>query len=257
MTHTETNRVTPAALQLVGVTKSFGDPPNEVRALRGVHLAVAAGEVVAVMGPSGCGKSTLLHVAGGLEEADSGRVSIHGSDLRNLNAAELAAMRRREVSFVFQRYNLLASLTAIENVALPLELDGVGRRPARRRAAEALSAVGFDVGASGRLDRYPDECSGGEQQRVAIARAIVGHQRLVLCDEPTGALDVAGADRVVELLAGLPARLGTTVVLVTHEPRFASWADRVVFLRDGAVVDATPSLHRVSGAGAGAGAVER
>jgi putative ABC transport system ATP-binding protein len=127
-------------------------------------------------------------------------------------------------------------------VSLPLELDGVGAREARDRAREALAAVGLDGESIGRLDRYPDEFSGGQQQRIAIARAIVGRQRVLLCDEPTGALDVATADTVVELLASLPQRFGTTVVLVTHEPRFASWADRVVFLRDGQIVDETPSL---------------
>ena len=230
---------TTPAIEFVDVVKRFGAGAAEVRALRGVSLEVAPGELVAVMGPSGCGKSTLLHVAGGLEQVDAGRVRLYG---RDLGATDRAALRRREVSFVFQRLNLLASLTALENVSLPLELDGVGAREARDRAREALAAVGLDGESIGRLDRYPDEFSGGQQQRIAIARAIVGRQRVLLCDEPTGALDVATADTVVELLASLPQRFGTTVVLVTHEPRFASWADRVVFLRDGQIVDQTPSL---------------
>jgi putative ABC transport system ATP-binding protein len=233
---------TTPAIEFVDVVKRFGAGAAEVRALRGVSLEVAPGELVAVMGPSGCGKSTLLHVAGGLEQVDAGRVRLYGRDLGDLGATDRAALRRREVSFVFQRLNLLASLTALENVSLPLELDGVGAREAGDRAREALAAVGLDGESIGRLDRYPDEFSGGQQQRIAIARAIVGRQRVLLCDEPTGALDVATADTVVELLAGLPQRFGTTVVLVTHEPRFASWADRVVFLRDGQIVDQTPSL---------------
>ena len=241
-TTTHMDAPTTPAVELVDVVKSFGSGSTEVRALRGVSLAIAPGELVAVMGPSGCGKSTLLHLAGGLEQPSAGRVLLHGRDLGDLDAAGRAALRRTEVSFVFQRLNLLASLTALENVSLPLELDGVGAREARDRAREALVAVGLDSGTVGRLDRYPDEFSGGQQQRIAIARAIVGRQRVLLCDEPTGALDVATADSVIELLAGLPQRFGTTVVLVTHEPRFASWADRVVFLRDGEVVDQTPSL---------------
>lgn len=249
-TSTHMDAPTTPAVEFLDVVKSFGTGSTEVRALRGVSLAIAPGELVAVMGPSGCGKSTLLHLAGGLEQPSAGRVRLHGRDLGDLDAAERAALRRTEVSFVFQRLNLLASLTALENVSLPLELDGVGAREARARAEEALAAVGLAGEAAGQFDRYPDEFSGGQQQRIAIARAIVGRQRVLLCDEPTGALDVATADSVIELLAGLPQRFGTTVVLVTHEPRFASWADRVVFLRDGEVVDQTPSLLGVPAAGA-------
>lgn len=234
---------TTPAVEFVDVVKSFGAGSTEVRALRGVSLTIAPGELVAVMGPSGCGKSTLLHLAGGLEQPSAGRVRLYGRDLGDLDATERAALRRTEVSFVFQRLNLLASLTAIENVSLPLELDGVSAREARERAREALAAVGLGDATANQFDRYPDEFSGGQQQRIAIARAIVGRQRVLLCDEPTGALDVATADSVIELLAGLPQRYGTTVLLVTHEPRFASWADRVVFLRDGEIVDQTPSLH--------------
>ncbi len=241
-TTTHMDAPTTPAVELVDVVKSFGSGSTEVRALRGVSLAIAPGELVAVMGPSGCGKSTLLHLAGGLEQPSAGRVLLHGRDLGDLDATGRAALRRTEASFVFQRLNLLASLTALENVSLPLELDGVSSREARDRAREALAAVGLAAETADRFDRYPDEFSGGQQQRIAIARAIVGRQRVLLCDEPTGALDVATADSVIELLAGLPQRFGTTVVLVTHEPRFASWADRVVFLRDGEVVDQTPSL---------------
>ncbi len=199
---------------------------------------MAAGEFVALMGPSGCGKSTLLHLAGGLEEPSSGRLRVCGRDLADLNLGERAALRRRDVGFVFQRLNLVASLTALENVMLPLELEGVASREARRQARESLAAVGL----SEQLDRFPDDFSGGQQQRIAIARAVVGERRLVLADEPTGALDTATGDAVIELLAALPQRTGTAVLLVTHEPRFASWTDHVVFMRDGQIVDQTESI---------------
>jgi putative ABC transport system ATP-binding protein len=231
-------------VELDGIGKSFGAGETEVRALDGIDLAVAEGELVAVRGPSGCGKSTLLHVAGGLEPPSEGEVRIHGRSLRDLDPVELARIRRCEVGFVFQRLNLVAALTALENVMLPLELDGVSPRRARSQAAAALAAVGLDRG----LGRYPDDFSGGQQQRIAIARAVVGERRLVLADEPTGSLDSVTGDAVVELLASLPESTGAAVVLVTHEPRYASWADRVVSLRDGRIVDET----RAPAAGPGA-----
>ncbi|MEO6469906.1 MAG: ABC transporter ATP-binding protein [Acidimicrobiia bacterium] len=221
------------ALQFIDVVKSFGRGPTEVQAVRGVSLSVAPGEVVAIMGPSGCGKSTLLHLAGAIETPSSGRVIVDGRDLTELNRREGADLRRREVGFVFQKLNLIASLSAIENVMLPLELDGVSTRVARRSAQNALDAVGLER----HLDRFPDDLSGGEQQRVAIARAVVRPRSLVLADEPTGALDSLTGDSIIELLASLPESTGAAVVLVTHEPRYASWADRVVFLRDGVIVD--------------------
>ncbi len=251
-----TRPTTVAAVELMDVAKCFGTGANEVRALDGVSLRIEQRELVAIMGPSGCGKSTLLHLAGAMEEPTVGRVLVHGHDLAGLTPTERAAVRRTEVGFVFQRLNLLPSLSAIENVALPLELDGIGVRSARERARAALAAVGLDTGAR-RLEHFPDDFSGGEQQRIAIARAVAasigedgGRRRVLLADEPTGALDTATADGVIELLASLPARLRTTVLLVTHEPRFASWADRVVFLRDGRIVDQTPSLHRPTDGGA-------
>jgi putative ABC transport system ATP-binding protein len=221
------------ALEVADVVKRFGSGVAEVRALTDVSLAVAPGELVAVMGPSGCGKSTLLHLAGGLEDPDAGSVRVAGQDLATLGAAARAALRRREVGYVFQRLNLVVSLTALENVMLPLELEGVRPREARVAARGALAAVGLVES----LDRYPDDFSGGQQQRIAVARALVGERRLVLADEPTGSLDTMTGDAVIELLAGLPAATGAAVVLVTHEPRYASWADRVVFLRDGRIVD--------------------
>jgi putative ABC transport system ATP-binding protein len=218
-------------LELVDVVKSYGTGPNEVRALTDVSFAVLPREFVAVRGPSGCGKSTLLHLAGGLEDPSAGRVLVDGRDVNTMSPTERASLRRRDVGYVFQRLNLVAGLTALENVILPLELDGVGRRAAREQATDALHAVGLTQS----LERYPDDFSGGQQQRIAIARAIVGTRRLILADEPTGALDTATGDAVIELLANLPADRDTAVVLVTHEPRYAAWADRIVSMRDGRI----------------------
>jgi putative ABC transport system ATP-binding protein len=224
---------TAPAVEFSDVVKVYGTGDIAVRALDGVSLRIGPGEFVAVMGPSGCGKSTLLHLAGALESPTSGSVRVHGRDVSTLSPREQATLRRREVGYVFQRLNLIPSLTAVENVMLPLELDGTPTATARVAAVEALATMGLDrIG-----NRYPDDFSGGQQQRIAIARAIVGSRSVLLADEPTGALDTANADQVVELLAALPRRNGTALVLVTHEPRFASWADRVVFLRDGLVVD--------------------
>lgn len=209
------------------VTRTHGD----VHALNGVNLDVSPGELVAVMGPSGSGKSTLLNVAGGLDRPTSGSVTIGGTDLASVK--DLAALRRREVGYVFQDLNLIPSLTAAENVMLPRELDGV--RAARARA-EALSVLA-EVRADQIADRFPEELSGGQRQRVAIARALVGERRLLLADEPTGALDTATGDEILGLLRER-CDGGAAVLLVTHEPRYAGWADRVVYLRDGEIVDA-------------------
>jgi putative ABC transport system ATP-binding protein len=225
-------------LEFDDVVKSYGSGTTEVRALRGVTLSVEAGEFVAVMGPSGCGKSTMLHLAGALEAPSAGSICVDGRELAGLDAAGRSALRRNDVGFVFQRLNLIPALTAIENVMLPLELAGESARTARGLAVDALEAMGLHE----QLDRYPDDFSGGQQQRIAIARAVVGERQLLLADEPTGSLDTASGDEVVELIAALPARHGTAVVLVTHEPRFASWADRVIFLRDGRIVDETPEI---------------
>ena len=227
-----------AILELDDVVKSYGSGTTEVRALRGISISVEEGEFVAVMGPSGCGKSTLLHLSGALETPSAGAIHVAGRDLAALDAAGRSDLRRHDVGFVFQRLNLIPALTAIENVMLPMELAGEPARDARPLAIEALEAMGLHE----RLDRYPDDFSGGQQQRIAIARAVVGKRQLLLADEPTGSLDTASGDEVIELIAGLPARHGTAVVLVTHEPRFASWADRVIFLRDGRVVDETPAV---------------
>jgi putative ABC transport system ATP-binding protein len=221
-----------AILEFDDVVKSFGSGLTEVRALRGVTLSVEEGEFVAVMGPSGCGKSTLLHLAGALESPSAGSVRVGGRELAGLGAAECSELRRNDVGYVFQRLNLIASLTAIENVMLPLELAGGSHRHVRQLAVAALATVGLTQ----HLERYPDDFSGGQQQRIAIARAIVGTRRLILADEPTGSLDTATGDAVIELLANLPAERDTGIVLVTHEPRYAAWADRIVSMRDGRIV---------------------
>jgi putative ABC transport system ATP-binding protein len=221
-------------LELEGVQRIHGSGDNAVHALRGISLGVLPGELVAVMGPSGSGKSTLLNLAGGLDAPTGGTVCVEGTDLGGLSRTELAALRRRSVGYVFQDFNLIPALTAAENVALPRELDGVRPRAARREAVEALEEVRLAESA----DRFPDELSGGERQRVAIARALVGPRRLVLADEPTGALDSRTGDLILRLLRAR-CDAGASGVLVTHEARHAAWANRVVFLRDGAMVDET------------------
>lgn len=226
--------MTGPGLRLVEVTRVHGSGVTAVHALREVSLEVWPGELVAVMGPSGSGKSTLLNLAGALDRPTSGQVEIAGEDVGALTADELAALRRRRVGMVFQDYNLIPALTAAENIALPLELDGASVAEARGQAFEALVMVGLD----GLADRFPDQLSGGQQQRVALARALVGPRRLVLADEPTGALDSVTGGEVLELLRAR-CDAGAAGLLVTHEPRHAAWADRVVYLRDGVVVDAS------------------
>jgi putative ABC transport system ATP-binding protein len=223
-------------LQVRGAARVHGSGPTEVRALVSVDLDVAAGELVAVMGASGSGKSTLLGLAGGLDRPTSGSVHVEGTDLATLTPSQLAALRRRSVGYVFQSFNLLPALTAAENVALPLELDGRRAREARAAALTALEAAGVAELA----DRFPDELSGGQQQRVAIARALVGGRRMLLADEPTGALDSVTGDAVLRLLRAR-CDAGAAALLVTHEPRYAAWADRVVHLRDGRVVESSPA----------------
>jgi putative ABC transport system ATP-binding protein len=223
-----------SALELRQVSKIHGSGPSEVRALREVDLAVERGELVAIMGPSGSGKSTLLTIAGSLEEATSGQVLVDGVDLATVSRSDRARLRRRSIGYVFQDFNLLPGLTALENVTLPLELDGVSSKAARGDAMKAMDEL--DV--AEHADRYPDELSGGERQRVAIARAIVGERGLLLADEPTGALDSVNGEAVMRLLRAAIQR-GVAAVVVTHEAQLASWADRVTFLRDGQIVGQT------------------
>jgi putative ABC transport system ATP-binding protein len=223
-----------SALELRRVSKIYGSGPSEVHALADVDLAVERGELVAVMGPSGSGKSTLLTIAGSLEEPTSGEVLVDSVDLAKVSRTDRAKMRRRAIGYVFQDFNLLPGLTAIENVTLPLELDGTRSKTARAAGLEALEELDVVEHA----DRFPDELSGGERQRVAIARAIVGERGLLLADEPTGALDSVNGEGVMRLLR-TATQQGVAGVVVTHEAHLASWADRVVFLRDGHVVDQT------------------
>ncbi|MGE5286543.1 MAG: ABC transporter ATP-binding protein [Micromonosporaceae bacterium] len=222
------------ALELRAVSKVYGEGAAEVRALRGVDLSVDAGTMVAVMGPSGSGKSTLLTIAGSLEEPTDGEVLVEGAALSGMSRNERARLRRRSIGYVFQDFNLLAGLTAAENVALPLELDGVSVRKARAAGMRALEELGL----ADRASRFPDELSGGERQRVAIARAVVGERGLLLADEPSGALDSVNGEAVMRLVHDA-CRRGVAAVVVTHDAQLASWADRVVFLRDGRVVDQT------------------
>ena len=216
-----------SVLQLRGVCKTYGQEPTRVHALGGVDLSVRAGEMVAVMGPSGSGKSTLLTIAGSLEEPTSGDVLVYGMALAGMPRGRKARLRRRVIGYVFQDFNLLPGLTAAENAALPLELDGVAVPKAR---AAGLAALGV----ADRAGRFPDQLSGGERQRVAIARAVVGDRRLLLADEPSGALDSVNADEVMRLLHEACQR-GMAAVVVTHDAQLAAWADRVVVLCDGRV----------------------
>jgi putative ABC transport system ATP-binding protein len=226
-------------LRFAGVSRVYPSGDATAVALDEVTLEVAAGELVAVMGRSGSGKSTLLAIGGGLDTPTSGQVLVEGTPLGGLNPGALARLRRDRIGYVFQDFNLVSGLTAAENVALPRELAGVSARAARREALAALREVGLvDEG-----DRFPDQLSGGQQQRVAVARAVVGERRLLLADEPTGALD-SGTGQVILDLIRARVDAGAAGVLVTHEARFASWADRIVFLRDGRMVDSTGGRDR-------------
>jgi putative ABC transport system ATP-binding protein len=223
-----------AVLEMRSVSKTYGTGAAEVHALLDVDLSVRAGTMVAVMGPSGSGKSTLLTIAGSLEDPSSGDVLVDGMVLARMSRNDKARLRRRTVGYVFQDFNLLPGLTAAENVSLPLELDGMSARRARAASLQVLDGLGL----SERAAKFPDQLSGGERQRVAIARALVGDHRLLLADEPSGALDSVNAEEVMRLLHNACKR-GVAAVVVTHDAQLASWADRVVFLRDGRVVDQT------------------
>ncbi|MEX2323150.1 MAG: ABC transporter ATP-binding protein [Acidimicrobiia bacterium] len=240
------NDSTTPVLSMRRIGRTYGRGAQRIDALVDFELDVAAGEWVAITGRSGSGKTTVLNVAGGLDEPTTGTVMVEGQHLGDLSPNQLARLRRQSIGYVFQDFNLLPTLTAAENVALPLELDGMNLREARQYAEQSLS----DVGLGAMVDRYPDQMSGGEQQRVAIARGLVGPRRLLLADEPTGALDDITSETI---LAMLRARCdaGAAAIMVTHEPSFAAWADRVVRLRDGHIESITigssipPSLAEI------------
>ena len=219
-------------LELHDISKSYGESATEVHALDDIDLSVDGGHLVAVMGPSGSGKSTLLTIAGSLEEPTSGEVRIAGVSLSRMSRNDKARLRRRTIGYVFQDFNLLPGLTAAENVALPLELDGIPARRARQAGIDALERLGL----ADRADHYPDQLSGGERQRAAIARAVVGERNLLLADEPSGALDSTNGEAVMAMIRDACER-GVAAIVVTHDAHLASWADRVVFLRDGRIVD--------------------
>ncbi len=225
-----------SVLELRSVSRFYGQGASKVAALTDVSMTVEAGELVAVMGPSGSGKSTLLTIAGTLEEASSGDVLVDGERVATLSVDARAALRRHLIGYVFQEFNLLSGLTAVENVAIPLELDGQNRRSAQATAMAVLDSLGLTALA----DRFPDELSGGERQRTAIARAVVGERRLLLADEPTGALDSLNGEAVLRLLRQA-CRGGVAGVLVSHDARLAARADRIIYLRDGRIVDESPA----------------
>lgn len=217
-------------LTLDNVSRSYRAGANEVAAVRGVSASVDAGSLTAIMGPSGCGKSTLLTLSGGLQQPDDGAVTVAGAELGTLSEADLYRHRRQHIGYVFQDYNLVRILTVAENVALPAELNGMSRRSADSLAREALGLVGMEEYA----DRYPDTLSGGQQQRTALARAICGDRRLILADEPTGALDSTNATQILDVLVRL-VRDGAACLVVTHDHAVAARADRVIHMRDGVI----------------------
>jgi putative ABC transport system ATP-binding protein len=222
-------------ISAVNLTKVYGSGDMAVRALDNVSFDVEPGEFVAVMGPSGCGKSTLLHLLGGLDRPTSGTVTIDGDNLTDLSDARLTELRRHKIGFIFQFFNLIPVLNAVENAALPITLDGVRQAEAKEKATDWLRKVGLRE----RLDHRPDQLSGGQQQRVAVARALVANPALILADEPTGNLDTRAGEEIAALLRQVANEWGRSVVVVTHDPRIAAHADRIIFLKDGSIVDET------------------
>jgi putative ABC transport system ATP-binding protein len=220
-------------VEVRGLTKVYGSGEAAVTALDHVDLSVEQGEFVAVMGPSGCGKSTLLNLVGGLDRPTSGQVFIDGVDIATMADKHMTELRRRKLGFVFQFFNLIPVLTVAENAALPLTLDGVSQAAAKAKSTEWLGKVGLGAKSAAR----PDQLSGGQQQRVAVARALVSEPALILADEPTGNLDTKSADEIADLLKQAADEWGRAVVMVTHDPRIAAHARRIIFMRDGAIVD--------------------
>jgi putative ABC transport system ATP-binding protein len=218
-------------IELLNVTKSYEQGRRNVTAVAGVSLTVEGGEYVSIMGPSGSGKSTLMHLMGALDTPTTGRAVFQGRDMQTMSDRERSLLRRTKIGFVFQSFNLLPTLTAAENVALPLLLDRVSRRIAVAKALASLERVGL----AHRGEHYPEEMSGGEMQRVAVARALVADPDAVLCDEPTGNLDTKTSREILELLASLPEPGRRAVVMVTHDPNAAKFGTRLVQIRDGLI----------------------
>ena len=224
-----------ATIEVKNLSKIYGSGEAKVTALNSVNLTIEQGQFVAVMGPSGCGKSTLLHLIGGLDRPSEGSVLIEGSDISKMSDTTLTELRRRKMGFIFQFFNLIPVLDAIENTALPLILDGVKPELARAKALEWLTRNKLED----RGKHRPDELSGGQQQRVAIARAMVSDPVIILADEPTGNLDSRSGDEIAATLRKIVTEWKRTVLMVTHDPRIAAYADRIIFLKDGKVVDDT------------------
>ncbi len=220
-------------MQGTGLTKTFSSGDLVVEALRGVDVTISRGEVVAIIGPSGSGKSTLMGILGGLDSPTSGNLQVEGIDITTMGENRLAEIRNDYIGFVFQQFNLMPTLTALENVALPVQFSSKPKFNPRQRATDLLTRFGLD----GRLRNRPAQLSGGEQQRVAIARALANDPPLLLCDEPTGALDTENGDLVMETLFQAQRDLNTAVVIVTHDPRIAERADRRLVMTDGRFVD--------------------
>jgi putative ABC transport system ATP-binding protein len=237
-----------AIVEAKDLSRVYGSGDTAVTALDAVSLSVDAGEFVAVMGPSGCGKSTLLNLIGGLDTPSSGSVMIDGRDIAGMNDTEVTALRRQRIGFVFQFFNLIPVLNSVENVALPLVLDGKKADEAHAAATDWLKRVGL----GDRLNSRPDQLSGG-QQRVAVARALVSAPALILADEPTGNLDSKSSDEIAALLKQVSTEWGRAILMVTHDPRIAAHADRIVFMRDGRVVDDM----KIAGADAAREAMEK
>jgi putative ABC transport system ATP-binding protein len=222
-------------VQTQNLTKIYGSGSTAVTALDHVNINIRDGEFVAIMGPSGCGKSTLLHLLGGLDAPSDGTILIDGASIAEMPDEKLTELRRRRIGFVFQFFNLIPVLSAVENAALPVTLEGVKPADAADRAREWLTRFGLAERSSNR----PDQLSGGEQQRVAIARALVAEPSLILADEPTGNLDTRSGDEIASLLRNVSKEYNRTIIMVTHDPRIAAYADRIIFLKDGKVVDET------------------
>lgn len=222
-------------IETQNLSKIYGSGSTAVIALDKVSFSVEPGQFVAVMGPSGCGKSTLLHLLGGLDRPSDGKVLIEGTSIAEMSDNHLTELRRRKIGFIFQFFNLIPVLSAAENAALPVTLDGVKPAEARAKATEWLERFGL----GDRQAHRPDQLSGGQQQRVAIARALVAEPALILADEPTGNLDTRAGDEIAGLLREVSKQYGRTVIMVTHDPRIAAYSDRIIFLKDGKVIDET------------------